>query len=101
MSKVLIQFVADWADEFNVYGFAIMDKNEWDEHVSAFKEKSVVNGFWFGTNEGWESEEIDSDKESWLRNYKAKEINDNELSVIKTFFGDSYGNFPYLLDLVS
>ena len=96
MNKVLVKFSRDWADEFDVEGFAIFTKKEWEDAVEKFESEKYHVSYFFGTNEGWE-DEIDSD---WLDNYNVTEITDEEYTIIENLFGVEYGVFPNLLDLI-
>jgi hypothetical protein len=54
MNLVLVEFCADWADEFDVHGMAIMTPEQFD-----FCKQMAKNTTWnFGSNEGWEQEDL-------------------------------------------
>lgn len=90
MAKVLVKFEKDWADEFDVRGFAVYDKEEWEKDLAEFKECTEFGGAWFGTNEGWEGSEILGNKEDWVRSWEVTEISDDEAAVLGKFFGYPY-----------
>lgn len=83
MSYVLVKFEADWADEFYIEGFAIYDKDMWEKIVEDFKNAKSYTGFYFGTNEGFESEEI---TKNWLSNYKVTNITQQDWEIFKKYF---------------
>ena len=92
--KLLIKFNKDWADEFDVYGLAIMTECEWQTFVAGIPDLTYN----FGTNEGWEEPgEIDED------DFEAVAITYSEELVLQmAIFGytgqgspkTTYGNFP-------
>ena len=86
MSKVLVIFEKDWADEFSVYGFAVYDKDNWKSLLEDFEKPDVeCNGYHFGTNEGWDS------KEDIIKGYtKVIDITEDEEKVLDKFFGGGY-----------
>src|SRR4051812_49402234 len=53
--STLVKFNRDWADEFYVSGFKVVDPEEVEEIQAHF---SVERTCYFGTNEGWESETL-------------------------------------------
>jgi len=104
MSKqmLLVKFDSNYADEFDVEGFTIMSETEWEEHkakVSAFFKKREQNfsfergrgrrpyddgvEVYFGTNEQIIYETLDC----YLRSFKVQKISDEEIEVLKKFFG--------------
>ena len=95
MSNVIIFTAEDWADEFEYPIFSVTTKEEIEILIDQLKENPFSCGeheFYFGTNEYFEfsSENIIA----LLK--EAKEISDEELSVLKRFMP------PYLgLDIVS
>lgn len=103
MDYVLVKFCADWADEMDVEGFAVFEKNDWESQVEKFKNAESYNGFWFGTNEGFERDEIGK---HWLGHYEVKDLTDVEYESLKNLFSSQYrssisfGKFAYLIDLI-
>ena len=72
-----IKYKGDWADEMNVYGFAIITKDEWDDiidHVKKFFVENSLYTFYIGTNEEIEYEDFDS----WFRDFKVTEMSYGE-----------------------
>lgn len=93
--KVLVKFEKDWADEFDVRGFAVFDKAKWEADLAAFKACKTCNGCWFGTNEGWESGEVMEDKEGWIDSWDVKEITEAEANALAVMFGSPRVNFAF------
>lgn len=78
----LIQFSRDWADEFNVDGFKVVDTMaEAAEYKQHFAKPRT---YYFGTNEGWEDEILDE-------SITITEITDDEAELLKKLFGNSHG----------
>jgi hypothetical protein len=81
---LLVKFDRDWADEFSVYGFAIMDQTQFDE----LKKECECTSFGFGTNEGWEDEDISD-------GFTAQEISETEAGLVQDLFKmRPYGLYP-------
>jgi len=97
MNKLLVKFSTNWSDEFDVDGFALYSKEEWNNIVKKFKEAEEYQGCYFGTNKGWSKEEINPD---WLNNYSSIEITDSEFTIIKKIFGEGYGIFISPLNVI-
>lgn len=85
MTKLLVEFSKDWADEFDCNGFKIYpNQAAWDRATAKLPELE----YFFGTNEGWDEGEIDED------DFKVTEITDEEAAVIEKRLGTTYGIFP-------
>ena len=95
MEKVLVTFLADWGDEFDVSGFCVYEKEIWERNCARFKAAKRYTSFYFGSNEGFE--DIDED---WLDNYEVQDITEQEYEVISKLFGGGYGDFPDPLRVV-
>lgn len=80
--KFLVMFSANWADEFDVDSFRIVDTMDQVNAIIA----SAAQGYWFGTNEGWEAGELTED------NFEIIQIADEEAETIVKLFGNT---FPY------
>lgn len=95
---VYVSFKANWADEFDVVGYSVMSKDEWDKELAYaqeyFKEIEFFS-FTFGSNQ-----DIDFDSYSgWANCFKATPIDSitaKELIAINHGWNDScfYGKFP-------
>lgn len=99
MSKrFLAVFDSNYADEFDVSGFAIWDEEmvtEFDEAVKQYFKTHNELEIWFGTNESllWES------ASEVIRSFKFTEISAEEETTLNKLFGKSYpGYFPYIWD---
>lgn len=87
MKNYLVRFSADWADEFEAEGFRIfLDTNE--DSIQEYIDEVVKNGFYFGTNEGFEEYELSGD------NFKIINISDSDSEVFTKFFNRGFGIFP-------
>lgn len=87
----LVTFQRDWADEFDVYGFALYTQQQVD---LLMEWASTARTDWFGTNEGWEDTVL-------LDAFTFKEINADEHAVLDTLFptarsanGARFGHIP-------
>ena len=104
--KILVNFESDWADEFTVHGFAIMEIEVWNDQVEKFKSghPDAIEGWYFGSNEGFD--EITEDRDYWLQNYTIHSIGESTAAALIELFhlykvNDEiyeYGNFPQLLE---
>lgn len=99
--NLLIQFDSNYADEFDVEGFLVMTKEEWETHKAAIqkrfdalppKDPSKYYGeeleAYFGTNESLSWGSMDA----YLHDFKVTEISDEEHAVLKKFFGERIRN---------
>ena len=95
MYKVLVTFKSNWADEFDVEGFKIFEKEEWEDLVEEMHtEVEFPHECHFGTNE-W----IDFESpEEYLACCKIQELTYLEATVIEQKIGSEHGTFlfPYL-----
>jgi hypothetical protein len=88
---VLLDFSADYADEFDVEGFSIMTDAEWNIFQKKFQQHQGQYSFGFGSNEDIEFE----NGQEVLDSIGVKNITKEEYDTINKFFGTSYGKFPY------
>jgi hypothetical protein len=79
---VLLKLQADWADEFNVYGFEVISKKDWMKLQEAIHEIKYPKEVYFGTNEAITLENPDST----LRMFNAKEITPLEAATLYRLF---------------
>ena len=88
---VLIKWDSNWADEMDIEGFIITDK----ESANSFKKqlKDYVSSFevCVGTNEDIEY----GSGEELLSELKFKTITEDEAKVIQKFFGESGGHTEF------
>jgi hypothetical protein len=94
MSKLLVKFDRDWADEFSVYGFAILNEKQYEQLIEWAKEATYN----FGSNEGWDEEDISD-------GFSFEAVSDEEIRVLNKLFNPiscngypSWGNFPDFVD---
>jgi len=110
---LLVKFDSNYADEFDVSGFTIMSQAAWEKHkvdvakrfaaLSAPVEK--MGGYmdypeleaYFGTNESltW------SHYDHYIESFDVKELSDDELKVLKKFFGMQGTGMVVMLDAES
>lgn len=93
MNKVLVQFSADWADEFQVSGFEVMEKADWEEILELVKAHGEERiSYSFGSNQGWEDERA----KHFITLYKAQDITDEQAEFLNTAFSGYHakGVFP-------
>jgi hypothetical protein len=90
---LLVKFSANWADEFDVDGFAIMTQEQYDKNLAFYSRKDAYFGF--GTNQDLEGSDI-------VRGFSAQEVGDDEVHVLRNLFPELnssyypvYGMFPY------
>lgn len=89
----LVNFNKDWADEFSVHGFRIFSREKWENLLKKLKEnKNKHAGSWyFGTNEGWDGENIGY----FLQDIEVVSITEEEKDTIERVFGENeFGHFP-------
>lgn len=102
---VLVKFERNWADEFDVKGFLIIKKTEWEDHLNWIRDRMdwpQENGF--GTNQSiiWVS------AKEYLSSFKVVDVSVDEAAIILKYFeraswektGYGYGLFLSLLDVV-
>jgi len=97
MSKILVTFEADWADEFSVYGFKVYDLESWELTKKEFLAAEYYSSYYFGTNEGWDDDEIDKD---WLDNYEVQAISDEQAKVLDDLFDSEFGDFVNPIEII-
>ena len=78
---VLVKFDKDWADEFDVRNFYTRKGVTVEQEVQRIGEELANSGYRsFGSNEGWEPEELSID------DYDVVEISDEEFAVLHKLF---------------
>lgn len=88
---ILVKFSSDWADEFTVAGFKVIEEDK----LEAFKEAAELPHTWyFGTNEGFEDE---------IFSYEYIKLSDIEHGIFRKLFPEAFqyghGQFPDALEL--
>ena len=81
---LLVKFSRNWADEFDVHGAALMDYDDYARVLEWSKECS----FHFGTNEGWDDEDL-SDGFSFV------DVSDLEVALLTKLFPGIEGDFGW------
>lgn len=52
MRHILVKYYSNWADEFDIQGFAIMNEEEYIQWIEDFRKAEEIDYVWyFGTNE--------------------------------------------------
>lgn len=96
MSELIgIRFKNNWADEFDVAGFLIMEEKEWEAHVQEVKEKFVVGprSVGFGTNEDIEY----LNAKDYLNSFTVLALTQAEIRIVERALGTRYfGIVPML-----
>jgi hypothetical protein len=94
--KKLVKFNCDWADEFDVYGFTIIENDEWDKFMQAIENLDYPHESYFGTNEAI----IFERRDDIIRSFKVVDITDQEADIFKRCFqrypDDEHINFGYI-----
>lgn len=89
MTKVLIKSSMDYADEFDVHGFYVCDKEEFDFYTLCAKEYFENGGeeieCYFGTNEAVCIDSYDT----WSWGLEIVDISDSDAEVLLRLFGKS------------
>jgi hypothetical protein len=107
--KLLVTFKENYADEFDVHGFTIVDQDKWNEYVEHLKKElsgETMHEWYFGTNE-FIIFETYGDKPLFdivMKSYNVTEIDDNIANQLKNIFEKtkivefpySFGFFPWL-----
>lgn len=79
---LLVNFKCNYADEFDMCGFMVVDSHIWNNYVNRLTDADVAKEFYFGTNEAFNF----YDKEDYLRNFTWSEVSESELETLKKFF---------------
>ena len=90
MTKLLVKYQDNWADEINVFGFSVFDsREEYDEYIGYLTSEMPFNKY-IGSIE--EIEYITA--EQLLSTLTVIEITDDAWVTIVNLLGGSYGQFP-------
>lgn len=95
MTKLLVSFKCDWADEFEMEGFSVVDKEWWEKKVSqinTYFETETEYEEGFGTNESF----IWTSAEDLLGCFEAVELSDEEAAVFEKYKHLAISYFPWL-----
>ncbi|AVH85411.1 hypothetical protein RsoM2USA_484 [Ralstonia phage RsoM2USA] len=91
MSKILVKFSDNYADEFDVDGFMVIDKDQFNKEVALIKRMFDEYGereFYFGTNESFNYGDFDE----WFSVFTVTDITDSEADVLSKLFANSWSN---------
>lgn len=108
MSKKLFKFSSNWADEMDVYSYAIVDTKEslWADYKKIMdvpKDKRDEEGNWVCIGVG-SNEELEYDTvQELLDEISVKNLTDEEASIITKKLGKEWGNpsIDYLIEAAS
>lgn len=106
---LLIKYHNNYADEFDVNGFIVMSKEDWETHIKEaeeiFKKQPVKETFrgsgdprpkaieiYFGSNESIEYRDF----KDYLSSFKVTEITDQEAGFFQKFFRGKHGTILML-----
>jgi len=89
---VLLQWDGNWADEMDIEGFSIMDKQEWTEYKKYLTNRKSEFTFYIGTNEEIEY----SNGRELLNEITVTEITDKEAATVEKLFGGEGGFTDFL-----
>jgi len=91
-TTVLLQWDSNWADEMDIYGFSLMDKEDWLDYKKYLKERKRGFTFYIGTNE---EIEYRNGKEL-LDEITVTEITDKEAATVEKLFSGEGGFTDFL-----
>lgn len=87
MTKKLIILRNNWADEFDIEGFAVMDAEDWDAVVEGIPDKG--GEACIGTNQF----KTYKSKQEFLDSCKVFDLMDKEVAMLKGLFGRTLFTF--------
>lgn len=85
--QLLIEFNANYADEFDVEGFIVMSETQWEAHKAYAKKHFEENGHtecYFGTNESCDY----SDYDDYMRAFNVTALSEQGYAVLKELFNE-------------
>jgi hypothetical protein len=113
--QLLITFKGNYADEFDVEGFALIDSDAWNDYLENLKSsyKDAKSIFWyFGSNQEiefrpWVHSKWEDNKrvviaeysalDMLLQSYRVEEITDKEHEILRKLFHETeMGFFPWI-----
>jgi hypothetical protein len=89
---VLLQWDSNWADEMDIYGFSVMDKQEWEEYAKYLLDRKEGFTFYIGSNEEIEYE----NGRELLDEITVTEISEREAATVDKLFGGEGGFTDFL-----
>jgi hypothetical protein len=84
--QYLVKFQADYADEFDVYGFTVMTENQYIQFRNDLEKVEWPSENYFGTNEAIVFQSL-KDYENAI---EVIEIDEKEYQVLEKLFGGGY-----------
>lgn len=98
---LLIKFSADYADEFNIYGFSIVSEEVWNDyvrHLHNYLNDQEEYEWFFGTNEFiyFDSSSVRTLAENILNHYQVTKLDALQTGVLTDLFREQWGNFPWI-----
>lgn len=96
MSKVLVKWSSNYADEFDVDGFVLMDESVWNEAKEKIPKYEDEISIGFGTNEEIEY----SNGQEFFNDLSAQVLSNLEAGIIEQTIGGSFGHsgFEYIIE---
>jgi len=95
MKYYLIQYKYDYADEFDVYGFKVVNEKELNDINEIIDNIKYPKEFYFGTNEAL----VFNNPKEAREGMKIIEIIQSEYDVFKKFFRCGFGQYPDFVSL--
>lgn len=96
-NKLVITFDCNWADEFDMRGLCVMERQQWEGYVEAARKWFDANPdkeceIGFGTNEAFTFESF----EEWRHCFEEKDVTDDEAAALCKFadWSQRIGYFP-------
>ena len=86
--KVLVIFDGNWADEMDVKGFQIWEKELWEKYTNNMPESKRFSVY-IGSNQDMEF----TGRKDYLSNITVKELTVEEAAVLEKFFKYGFGEF--------
>jgi hypothetical protein len=90
-SFVLCKYTDDYADEFDIEGFAIFTAKEFNTWLADQLAEHYPREHYFGTNESIEH----YNREQFLDTLTIKVIDEQDYNTLKRLFGRTYGKFLF------
>lgn len=92
--KYLINELRNWADEFEVSFYELLNEEDYQKYMYCKKKLGKFESyFYFGTNEGWE----DDEGFDYL-DFNPIKISDDEARIIEKYFPGGEQIFEHLID---
>lgn len=89
MTKFLVIFRDDWADEIDIRGFEVVEKDWWEKYQEKFPDKKFSD--YVGSNEEIEY----SGKKDYFSHFTVTELTEDEAKALKKFFPGGFGKIVW------